>query len=98
MGSKMGMERVSVIIHGRVQGVFYRASAMEKAIELGLTGWVKNRVDKTVEVVAEGEKKKLEDLVKWCNIGPQDAYVTDLEVSWGLYTGEFRNFSVRYKE
>ncbi len=98
MDSNMGMERVSVIIHGRVQGVFYRASAREKAIKLGLTGWVKNRFDKTVEVVAEGEKKKLEDLVKWCNIGPQDAYVTDLEVSWGLYTGEFRNFSVRYRE
>ena len=55
----MGKERVNVIIHGRVQGVFYRASAREKAIELGLTGWVKNRLDKTVEVVAEGDKSSL---------------------------------------
>jgi acylphosphatase len=94
----MGKERVSVIIHGRVQGVFYRAYAREKAVELGLSGWVKNRIDKTVEVVAEGERKKLEDLVKWCNMGPPDAYVTDVEVKWGSYTGEFRGFSVKYRE
>lgn len=46
-----------LVIHGRVQGVFYRASAQKKATELGLMGWVKNRIDKTVELVAEGERQ-----------------------------------------
>ncbi len=94
----MSKERVNVIIRGRVHGVFYRASAREKARELGLTGWVKNRVDKTVEVVAEGERRKLEDLVEWCYVGPPDAYITDVEVKWESYTGEFREFSVKYRE
>ena len=94
----MGKERVNVIIHGRVQGVFYRASAREKAIELGLTGWVKNRVDKKVEVVAEGDKKQLDNLIEWCRVGPPDAYVTEVEVKWEPYTGEFRDFSVKFRE
>ncbi|HEY7535862.1 MAG TPA: acylphosphatase [Thermodesulfobacteriota bacterium] len=94
----MDKERVNVIIRGRVQGVFYRASAKEKAIELELTGWVKNRGDKTVEIVAEGQRKKLDELVEWCTMGPPDAYVTDVEVKWESYTGEFIEFSVKYRE
>jgi acylphosphatase len=94
----MAKERVHLVIHGRVQGVFYRASAREKAMELGLTGWVKNRVDKTVEIVAEGERKKLDALIEWCYVGPPDAYVSDVDVNWGFYTGEFREFSVKYRE
>ncbi|HLE24365.1 MAG TPA: acylphosphatase [Thermodesulfobacteriota bacterium] len=94
----MGKERVTAIIHGRVHGVFYRASAREKAIELGLTGWVRNRLDKTVEVVAEGDKKQLDNLIEWCRVGPPDAYVTEVEVKWEPYNGEFKGFSVKYRE
>ncbi len=94
----MPKERVHLIIHGRVQGVFYRASAREKAMELGLTGWVKNRVDGTVEILAEGERKRLDALIEWCYMGPPDAYVADVEVKWESYTGEFGGFSIKYRE
>ena len=90
-------ERVHIVIHGRVQGVFFRASTQEKAVELGLTGWVRNREDGTVEAVAEGEKDKLDELVKWCHKGPPDARVTQVEVRGEPYTREFKEFSIKYR-
>jgi len=92
----MGKERVHVVVRGRVQGVFYRASTQEKAIELGLTGWVKNRADGAVEVVAEGDREELNELVEWCRVGPKHAYVTDVETNWEPYIGEFREFTIKY--
>jgi acylphosphatase len=92
----MAKERVHLIVHGRVQGVFFRASTEEKAIGLGLTGWVKNRPDGTVEVVAEGEREKLEKLVEWCHVGPKGARVIHVEVNWEPSTGEFREFRIKY--
>ncbi len=94
----MAKERAHLIIRGRVQGVFYRSSAQEKAIELELTGWIRNRADKTVEIVAEGERKNLDVLIKWCYSGPQDAFVTGADVNWESYTGEFKEFLVKYRE
>lgn len=94
----MAKGRVHLVIRGRVQGVFYRASAHEKAIELELTGWVRNSADKTVEIVAEGERENLDALIEWCNVGPPDAYVTDVDVNWEPYIGEFREFLVKYRE
>jgi acylphosphatase len=94
----MAKGRVHLVIRGRVQGVFYRASAQEKATELKLTGWVRNRPDKTVEIVAEGEREDIDALIEWCYVGPQDAYVTGADVNWEPYTGEFREFSVKYRE
>lgn len=90
-------ERVHIVIYGRVQGVFFRALTQEKAAELGLTGWVRNREDGTVEVVAEGGKDKLDELVKWCRTGPPDARVTEVEVRSEPYTGEFKEFSIKYR-
>lgn len=92
----MAKRRVHLVIHGRVQGVFYRASAQEKATELELTGWVRNREDKTVEIVAEGEKENLKALIEWCYIGPPDACVTGVDIEWEPYTGEFRDFIIKY--
>ncbi|MBI2487766.1 MAG: acylphosphatase [Deltaproteobacteria bacterium] len=93
----MGNERVHLVVHGRVQGVFYRASTQEKAIELGLAGWVRNRADGTVEVVAEGDREGLEKLVEWCRVGPERAQVTDVDINWESYTGEFREFTIKYR-
>lgn len=89
--------RVHVVVHGRVQGVFYRASTQEKAIELGLTGWVKNRVDGSVELVAEGDREKVEELAEWCRVGPERAEVTVVDTNWEWYTGEFNEFTIKYR-
>jgi acylphosphatase len=92
----MSKERVNIIVRGRVQGVFYRARTKEKAIELELNGWVKNRMDGTVEIVAEGTKEDLERLVDWSKYGPEDAHVTKVEVKWQPFVDEFSDFTVQY--
>lgn len=92
----MGMEKAQLIlkIHGRVQGVFFRAETARKARSLGLVGWVRNAPDGTVEVVAEGEKEALERLYRWCQKGSSFAQVERVEIKWEPYRGEFRGFSI----
>lgn len=90
------LQRVHVIVHGRVQGVYFRASTRDRARQLGLAGWVRNCSDGSVELIAEGEKAKLEQLVTWCHGGPPGAVVTDLNVEWQEATGEFVGFVVKY--
>jgi acylphosphatase len=90
------MERVHVIVQGRVQGVYYRASARDQARRLGLQGWVRNCRDGSVEIVAEGEKAQLTQLIAWCYEGPPAAHVTHVEVEWRTATGEFVGFTVKY--
>ncbi len=90
------MIRVQIIISGDVQGVFYRAHTEEKARELGLTGWVANESDGTVQVVAEGPENKVSDLVDWCHGGPSTAKVDKVKADYETYTGEFEDFSIRY--
>ena len=85
-----------LIIHGRVQGVFFRASAVEQARASGLTGWVRNADDGSVEVVAEGDERALERLLSWCRHGPPGAEVDGVEQTSGAATGEFRSFQSRY--
>jgi acylphosphatase len=63
------------IVSGRVQGVFYRASARDQALELGLTGYAKNRLDGTVEVLASGPAEALDHLQRWLQQGPPAARV-----------------------
>ncbi|MCC7528064.1 MAG: acylphosphatase [Candidatus Melainabacteria bacterium] len=67
-------------IHGRVQGVFFRQSAREKARELGLSGWVKNMPDGTVEAVAAGPENVVNELIAWCKKGPAYARVDKVNV------------------
>ena len=83
-------------IRGQVQGVYFRASTRDRARQLGLSGWVRNCSDRSVEVLAEGEKAKLEQLVTWCHSGPPGAVVTNVEVEWQEGTGEFVGFAVKY--
>ncbi len=68
------------LISGRVQGVFYRGSARRQAAALGLTGWVRNRADGCVELLACGDDEMLDELEKWLKIGPEYAKVTNIEV------------------
>jgi acylphosphatase len=88
--------RAHLIIEGRVQGVFFRDSTRREAIELGLCGWVKNRFDGSVEVVAEGPKEKIETLIAWCHHGPPIARVTKVHEIREDYTGEFDSFRVTF--
>jgi acylphosphatase len=71
--------RVHLWVSGRVQGVFYRASACERARALGLSGWVRNLADGRVEIVAEGEGEAIAAFVAWCGQGPARARVDDVE-------------------
>lgn len=87
--------RMRLRINGRVQGVFYRATSCREARRLGLTGWVSNRPDGTVELVAEGGEEPCRQLLETCHEGPPAARVTDVDVSWEEPTGEFGTFEVR---
>jgi acylphosphatase len=88
--------RVHLIVKGRVQGVCYRMDTEDVARRLGLTGWVRNRRDRTVEIVAEGDKEKIEQLIQWCRRGPRLARVDDIEIEWQKPTGEFIEFRTTY--
>jgi acylphosphatase len=76
-----GPERVArhLVVHGRVQGVFYRESMRQEASRLGVDGWVRNRRDGTVEAVVEGSREAVEAIVGWAHRGPEDAQVTRVE-------------------
>jgi acylphosphatase len=82
-----------IIVHGRVQGVWFRAGTKEQAEELGLLGWVKNRPEGTVEIHAEGEKPQLEEFIAWCRKGTPAADVTSLEIDW-VTAQEFKSFDI----
>jgi acylphosphatase len=87
--------RVELLIHGRVQGVFYRASAHRQARMLGLSGYVENLDDGSVGVVAEGEEAAIERLIAWCRVGPPSARVSRIDVTRAPASGEFTDFEVR---
>ncbi|MFP3928550.1 MAG: acylphosphatase [Desulfobacteraceae bacterium] len=88
--------RLRLIIEGRVQGVFFRDSTRMKAEELGVKGWVRNRRDGTVEVVAEGPEDKVLELAAWCRQGPRAARVERVQEIPEAYKGEFASFSVTF--
>jgi len=73
----------NIIVRGCVQGVFYRASTQQKAIELGLSGWVRNENDGSVYMEVEGEEVQLKSLVTWCKDGPRMAQVDDVSYTVG---------------
>lgn len=90
------MHRVRLIISGDVQGVGFRSWALRYAQSRQLTGWVKNREDGTVEIVAEGTRVDLTDLINACRKGPEVAWVKDVAVSWEAPSSEFAGFEVIY--
>jgi acylphosphatase len=86
--------RAHVVVQGSVQGVFFRVEARDRARSLGLSGWVRNRADGTVEAVFEGDPDRVESMVAWSRRGPSGAIVDDVEVDWGEPEGE-EGFSIR---
>lgn len=89
------MEQLHAIVNGRVQGVGFRYFVLESANQHGLNGWVRNRFDGTVEVMAEGEREALEMLLQDLWQGPRSSFVENVKVDWSPATQEFERFSVR---
>lgn len=90
----MGLKQVNLRVLGRVQGVFFRASAQREAKRLGLTGWIRNRPDGAVEVLAEGEETGIKDLIAWAQHGPGGARVDKVDVRWRSYAGDCFDFRI----
>jgi acylphosphatase len=87
------MATVHLYIKGKVQGVYYRATAKEMADKIGIKGWVKNTEKGWVELVASGTVKQLEVFTAWCHEGPQGAEVTEV-VSEDFEETSFDSFSI----
>jgi len=90
----MERSRVHLTVLGRVQGVAFRARAVAEAARLGLTGWVRNRMDGSVEAQAEGSPEAVEAFVSWCRQGPPAAQVEELRLQRIPPTGLDRGFQV----
>jgi acylphosphatase len=76
------MPTIHLTIKGKVQGVFFRASAKDKADEIGVRGWVKNTDDGNVEAMVNGNKEQLQKFIEWCKTGPPRAVVTDIAITY----------------
>jgi acylphosphatase len=80
-------------VRGRVQGVFYRESMRREAARLGVTGWVCNRLDGSVEAVVQGPAAAIDAMIRWARRGPEDARVESVEISEA--EGDFFSFEKR---
>jgi acylphosphatase len=88
--------RAHIRVFGRVQGVLFRQNAAAMARRLGVSGYVRNLDDGSVEAVYEGDRGSVEEIVEWTKRGPPHAKVESYRLEWGEPTGEFAGFSVRY--
>lgn len=79
-----------LLVHGRVQGVFYRESMRQRALRLGVTGWVRNRIDGSVEAVVQGEASAVAEMIEWARRGPSEANVTTVQIADG--SGTYSSF------
>jgi acylphosphatase len=89
------MVRVRAFVYGRVQGVWYRGFTERRATGLGLAGWIRNLADGGVEVLAEGPRPRIEELLALLRQGPPGARVDALDAEWGTATGEYEGFRIR---
>lgn len=94
-GTSVDNSRAKVTVSGRVQGVGFRGFARRHALALGLRGWVRNRHDRAVELVVEGERHRVQRFIALLREGPPWAHVEDVQVEWQEYRGEFVSFWVR---
>ncbi len=89
------MNTIHIVISGLVQGVGFRHFVRSKARELGLVGWVSNTENGMVEVIAEGEKEKIEKIILLCQEGPMLSEVKDVSLDWQEPTGKFSSFEIK---
>ena len=88
------MKRVRIYVSGKVQGVFFRTEAQRTAMNLNLTGWVRNRSDGRVEALLEGEDTDVDKMIAWCKTGSPAARVDHVKFAEEPYTGNLRGFNV----
>jgi acylphosphatase len=88
--------RAKVNFKGKVQGVFFRANTRDAAVQFGVSGWVKNLWDGSVEAIFEGERDDIMKLIQWCKTKQPYAHVNKVDLKWEDYKGEFQGFEVRY--
>jgi acylphosphatase len=88
--------RLHARVYGRVQGVNFRYYTQQQALSLGITGWVANRPDRSVQVVAEGTEQALQKLLDFLQRGPRSSRVDRVDSDWLEATGEFNRFRIRY--
>lgn len=88
--------RAHVIISGRVQGVFFRAETQRAAERIGVSGWVRNLPDGNVEALFEGPRERVDMAIQWAHQGSPASKVSDVQVSWEEYTGEYDYFRITY--
>jgi acylphosphatase len=91
-----GLARIHAVVTGRVQGVGFRWTTVDEARQLGVRGWVRNRVDGSVEVEAEGERAAVEALVRFLHQGPRGAHVDHVAVTWEAHRGDLTPFHARH--
>ncbi len=89
------MKTYHLIILGKVQGVWYRASAKQKADQLGIKGWVRNLPSGDVEALIQGEEQNLNEMILWCKKGPEYAVVTNVNITEKKTDSEFKDFNIR---
>jgi acylphosphatase len=94
MGEELA--RLHARINGLVQGVGFRYFVLEAAHRLGVSGWVRNLPDRRVELVAEGERRRLEQLLATLNQGPPGSRVREVDSQWLSPTGEFQGFRITH--
>jgi acylphosphatase len=87
--------RAHILVSGRVQGVFFRVKTRYEAMKRNVTGWVRNKSGGQVEAIFEGKREDVEKLIDFCRNGPPSARVTDIDVQWEEYRGEFNAFNIR---
>jgi len=92
----MSSVAAELVINGFVQGIGYRYFCYRKAVNLNLTGWVKNNPDGTVQTFVEGERGAIEAYIKELKIGPPASSVTDIKVKWYDYSGEYDKFNITF--
>jgi acylphosphatase len=90
-----GKARLHAEVYGEVQGVGFRVFVLRRGMELGLTGWVRNRSDGSVELVAEGSRTALESILADVKRGPSGSAVERVDATWEDATSEYRMFGLR---
>jgi acylphosphatase len=91
----LSTRRIQVVISGRVQGVAFRANCQRQANVLGVTGWVHNLWDGSVEALFEGSDEAVEALLQWCRLGPSAAVVTGIDIVEAEPGPPYRSFYIR---
>ncbi len=92
----MVVKRIHAVVKGKVQGVFYREFTRREAGALGIGGFARNLKDGSVEIVAEGEEKNLQEFMKMVRKGPLMAFISEVEAKEEPPTGEFEGFDIRF--